>query len=356
MATTRLLVLPLLLVLVAGRAPAQTPDPDLTAVRAKPELGDEDRALIRAYLTRRIEVLRGKDDTAAQTAATELRTAYDGSDGFKKAYAAVCAEVAGAAIKKLELAPATRLMTVLNTLQSAETLPALLEGLRDDRVGVRTAAALGLRSLRDKLAAAGKDVYSRALTSLKEVGRQERARETLKAIYAAMNYAELSAGADAKATALAVLELLEERAKQYGGGELRAAGADDAGLRIMKAVAGTLEEAERKRLMIVTGTMLLHAVQRYSTGAAKLAAVHDRDGARDQIELRNAMERLILVGEELLTVLLKPEKSPDVTDPLRKLNTADLRVEWQKWVGLLEKAVGQDFSITESAGDEAAGG
>ncbi len=355
MATARLFVPFLLLVLVAGQASAQTPDPDLTAVRAKAELGDDDRGLIRAYLTRRIEVLRGKDEAAAQTAASELRTAYDGSEGFKKAYAAVCAEVAGAALKKLELAPATRLMTVVNTLASVEALPALLEGLRDDRVGVRTAAALGLRSLRDKLAAAGKDVYQRALTALKEAGRQERARETLKALYAAMNYAELSAGADAKATGTAVLELLEERARQYGPGELHAAGADDAGLRIMKAVAGALDDAERKRLTIVTGTMLKHAVQQYSTGAAKLAAVRDRDGARDQIELRNALERLILAGEDLLTVLLKPEKAPNVTDPLRKLNTADLRVEWQKWVSLLEKTVGQDFSITESAGDEAPG-
>ncbi len=356
MATARLLVPSLLLALFAVRAAAQAPDPDLTVVRAKAELGDDDRGLIRAYLTRRIELLRGKDDVAAQSAATELRTAYDGSEGFKKAYAAVCAEVSGTAIKKLELVPATRLMTVINTLQSVEVLPALLEGLRDERVGVRTAAALGLRSLRDKLAAAGKDAYQRALAGLKEAGRQERARETLKAIYAAMNYADLPAGADPKATGTAVLELLEERAKQYAAGDVHAAGADDAGLRIMKAVAGALEDAERKRLSIVTGTMLKHAVQQYSTGATRLAAVRDRDGARDQIELRNAMERVMLVGEELLTVLLKPDKAPNVTDPLRKLNTADLRVEWQKWVGLLEKAVNQDFSISESASEDGAGG
>jgi hypothetical protein len=343
--TTARLCLVLLLSWPAVRVAAQTSEPDLAAIKAKADLGDEDRSAIRAFVSKRVDAIRTKDDAAAQQSASELRGALDGTDAFKKAYAAMCIEAAGAAYKNAEPAAAARLLSLLGALNNLDTLPVFLDAVQDSRVGVRATAVLGLRTLREKLAAAGRDTYQKALGGLKDAGKREKSRDTLKLIYSAMNYADLPAAADAKATAAALLDVLDERARQCTAGKPEAAGAEDAGLRLAKGVMGSMDEGEKKRLTIATATLLKYALQTYTAGSAPLATAHERDENREIVELRNATERLILGGEELLTALLKPDKAPTVSDNMRRLNAAGMRSEWERWAGLLQKAVGQDFSL-----------
>ena len=351
-----LFVLAVLPVLARG----QEAGGNLTAIRAKADITDEDRAAIRAFVAQRVgKIVANSDATEARQATEELRSAFDGSDTFKREYAAIALDAIGSAYKRAELVPAARLLALVDTLDVPEAFPLLVEALQDDRVGVRAAAAIGLRTLRTKLAAGARDVLQRALDALKETGKREKSRDTLRAVYAAMNYAELATPPDPKADITALLDLLEARARQYAAGAVSALGADDTGLRIVQALVKSMDETERQRLTVVTAALMKYAIEQYSSPATRLAA-REKHASHEQIETRNALERLVLVGEELLVALLKPEKTPAVSDSMRKLNTVDMKNEWQtKWVPLLQKTVNQDFTLKElpeeETGGEAAG-
>ena len=335
---------------------------NLTALRAKTDINDEDRAAIRAFVTQRVgKIVANSDATEARQATEDLRSAFDGTDAFKREYAAIALDAIGSAYKKADLVPATRLLALVNTFNVAEAFPLLVDALQDDRIGIQAAAAIGLRTLRPKLASGGRELMQRALDALKEAGKREKSRDALRSIYAAMNYAELPSPPDPKPGIAAVLDLLEARAREYAAGQISALGADDTGLRVAQALVKSMDEAELQRLTVVTATMMKYAIEQYSSPATRLAA-REKHASPAQIEIRNALERLVLVGEELLVALLKPEKAPAVNEAMRKLNTVDMKNEWQtKWVPLLQKAVNQDFTLKElpeaedGGGDEAGG-
>jgi hypothetical protein len=352
----RCLVVPLLLAGLAAAVRAQEPAVDLTATRAKTELTDEDRGLIRTFVNQRVGLVAGADAAPARRAGDELRSAFDGSDAFKREYATACLETIAANYKKADLIPATRLLVVVDTFNLVEAHNLLLDALGDERVGVRAAAAAGLRNLRAKLVAAGRDVFLKVLDGLKEAGKREKSRDTLKTIYAAMNYFELPSAPDTKANVGALLELLEARARQYAAGKPAAIGADDTGLRLAQVALKSMDDAERQRLTVAVATMTRSAIERYTSPATSLWEVPDKDPSRELVELRNALERLVLVGEELLVTLVKPDKPPAVGENMRKLNIDEMKDEWQKkWVPLLQKAVNQDFTLKEPAEEGAAG-
>jgi hypothetical protein len=336
-----------MVLLAAVTAWAQEPAADLTPLRTKAELTDEDRGQLRAFMTTRIAKILGPNTADARVAAEELRTSYDGSDGFKRAYAAVGLELMGPGIAKAELMPATHMLSILNTFNTIEAVPVLLDTLRDERVGVRAAAVVGLRALQPKIVAAGPDMYQRVLAALKEAGKVEKSRDTLKSIYAAMDFSELPNPPDPKPAAAALLELLEARAQEYAAGEVHALGADDVGLRLSRALAGALDDNDRKRLTTVTATFMKYAVEQYVSPENRLSAVRDKSDNRAEVELRNGLERLVLVGEDVLAAQLKPDKAPSVSEAMRKLNTTDMRLAWQDWVPLLQTAVNRDFTLQE---------
>jgi hypothetical protein len=325
-------------------------------VRPKTDLTEEDRGLIRTFLNQRIARAIGTDPVAARKATDELRAAFDGSDAFKRDFANAALEQIAANYKKAELLPATRLLTLATTFNLVESQNLFLEALQDERVGVRAAGALGLRALRPKLAAAGRDTFVKVLDALKDAAKREKSRDTLKAIYAALNYFELPTVPDAKANASAVLDLLEARARQYASGNVAALGADDAGLRLIQTAQKNLDDNERQRAIVVAATLTRYAIEQYTSPATSLSEVEDDYASRDLIETRNALERLILAGEDLLVALLKPDKSPAVAESMRKLDTEAMQSEWlKKWVPLLQKAVNQDFSLKEPTSGAASG-
>jgi hypothetical protein len=328
-----------------GAAKAQEPGGELTAIRAKTDLTDEDRGLIRAFVSQRVTKASDADPAVARQAADELRSGFEGSDAFKREYATAALEAITAAYKNAPLPAATRLLAVVNAFNLLEAQNLLLEALKDDRVGVRAAAAAGLRNLRPKIAAAGRDAFVKVLDGLKEAGKREKSRETLRTIYAALNYFELSSSPDTKADLGALLDLLDARARLYASGNVTALGADDTGLRVAQLVK-TLDDAERQRLIVDTATMMKYAIKQYTSPTSNLTDVAE-DASRELVETRNGIERLIEVGEKILTDLVKPEKAPAVAESMRKGKTDDMRSEWQKWVPLLQKAVNQDFTLKE---------
>lgn len=357
MTTPRFIVSLLMLAAVASplRAQAQPAD-SMAALGAKTDLNDEDRAQIRTFVTERVAKIAGTDAGAARAATDELRTAFAGSDAFLRNYAAACLEAVGSAYKKADTVAATRLLAVIDAFNVIEAQALLLEALQDDRVGVRAAGAIGLRTLRPKLAAAGADTVQKVLGALREAGKKEKSRDTLKTIYAALNFAELPSAPEPKANVAAVLDLLDARSRQYAAGTVTALGADDTGLRIAQALLRNMDDAERQRLTVAVATMMKYAIEEYASPATKLSDVRDKTSSRELIETRNALERLIVGGEELLAALLKPEKAPTVAEQLKKLKMANMKVEWQNWVPLLQKAVNQDFALRElpTAADESA--
>ncbi|MEW6252749.1 MAG: hypothetical protein AB1716_19100, partial [Planctomycetota bacterium] len=347
------LLAPVFAVLLAsvGLSSAQEPPPaasedNLGPLQQKADVTPDDQEMIRGYVVKRVGLIVGEEAGAAQQGADELRKAYDGGDAFKRAYVAVCLDVFGNAVRKADLAPASRMLAIVNTFNSPDAVPLLIEALQDERVAVQAAGAVGLSALREKLAAAGRDPYVRAVTALKDAGKRARSREALRCIYTALDCSALANAPDPKANAAAVLEVLDERAKQYAGGELYGAGAEDAGLRVAAALAQHLDDAQRKQLTTVTATLMKRALVEYLHG--QLIRVRDKTGTPEQIELRNGMERLVIEAEKLLTNQLKPQTGPAVAEAMRKANATEMAKEWKKWVPVLQRETGQDFALDEA--------
>lgn len=352
------LIVVLFLATLAAPALAQLgeePAGGLLPQRAKSNLNDEDRTAIREFVTQHIRTIVANENPAARRAGDELLATYAGTDAFKNAFTEVALEALPPAIRRAELVPATRLLTIANVLDTTETRPMLIEALRDDRVAVRAAAAVGLRRLRPKVAAAGREPWTETLTALRDAGRQEKSRDTLKTIYAALDYSNIQNVPDRATNARLLLDLLENRARLYTGDtEVPAVGADDKGLRVIAKYTNALNADDRNRLLVVIGTMMQHALEEYTGGARKLYEVRTRGANPQLIEQRNAMERLVLIGEDLLTTIMQPDEAPEVTNAMRGLEIAEMKVEWQKWVGLLQNQVQRDFTLAETPDEEPA--
>lgn len=346
-----------LLLVAAGslRAAAQAPQDALNAVRTRTEITEEDRTLIRQFITERVGPAVGADPAAAREAQRALRTAYVGSDAFKQAYAVACVEVLGAAYKKADVAAAAGLLTTLHTLNAVQTQAAFVEALQDDRVGVRAAAAVGLRGLRGALTKADPQVFAGVMAALKTAGAKEKSRDTLRTVYAALDYTDVAGAPDPRAGAEAIVSLLEERGKLYAAGrEIAAFGADDVALGIVERLVRSLTDDQRRRLIPVTATMMRFGIEEYTSPVRKLYDVRDGSGNRTTVEHRNAVERLVLVGEAVLRGLLSPkEPVPNVLESMKKLDTTQMKVQWAKWNDLLKTAVGQDFGLRDEEEPEA---
>ncbi len=346
----RPLALTLTLLATLGAAFAQNPpaaaDP-LAGIRSRSDLTDQDRQAIQSFVSQNVAAIVTGDAAMGSEAVRALRAGYEGSEAFRRVYAATALEAIQPAIRKAELSPAARLLTVVNAFNVPEAVPLLLEALGDERVGVRAAALTGLVRLRETVARAGAETYARVLDALRTVGARETSRDTLRTLYHALDYSGVGGAPDPRRNATALLELLEARARLYAAGDVPAFGADDAGLRLAGVLGKSLDDAERKRLTAAVASMLKFALERYVQGPRKLADVRDTHPNRRLIEERDAAERLILTGEERLVALLAPSEVPQVASNLRRLEVINVKNEWRKWVALIQAATGVDFSLAE---------
>lgn len=331
----------------SGQTPP-APEP-LGNLKAKADLNDEDRAAVREFITQRIGEMNGGDAATARQAAAQLRRPYQGaSEAFRRAYATILIELAGSAYPKSGLVPATQLLAILDAMDVVDARTLFLGALKDERVGVRASAALALRRLRPKLVAAGFDVYSAAVAALRDAGRVEKSREALRGVYEAMNYAEVGASLDLKPAIGALLDLLEARAKLHAGNkDVPALGADDAGLEAATKMLRAMSDDDKRRLAAAAGTITRFALERYLSPDRNFAELTQGDNPT-LLELRNTLERLVLVGERTLAAALSPPRAPTVFESFRKHDRAATRLAWKEWATLLQAATNQDFALSES--------
>lgn len=346
-----------LLIAAAATAAAQNEDP-LANLRVLNDLNQEQRAQVRQFIEQRVTDLVGGDATAARAATQALRDAYTGTDVFRQAYAEAAVDVLGSAASKAELVPATRLLALLGSLRAPAARGRLLEALQDERVGVRAAGAIGLRGLHASIVQAGGDTYGNVLSALRDAGRKEKSREALRAIYTALDFTDVT-GAPPQPMAGALLDLLDARSAAYKERqEIKALGADDAGLTLARALGNVFNDEGRKRLATCTAYMVRSALEQYTSPQLDMTTVRD-DAGSDTVSTRNALERLVVVGEPLLASLLNVERPPTVLESMRKLDKAAMKLQWQEWNKILTDKLGQDFTLVvpeEPAATQPGGG
>ncbi len=360
----RLIVNGLLALVLAVPVAAQLGEPEgpnpLPELRSRSTIGEEERAQIQEFVAQNLAGLQSGDALRAQAAMEQLRAARQASEAFRTAYAEIIINAVRTGYTKADVGGAVRLIVLLNLLDTPNALPVLLEALQDERVGVRAGAAVGLRQLQPAIIQQGPDTCGRVLDALSAAGAKEKSCDTLRAIYEAMNYTGLPNQPDVKRSAVAVLALLRGRGQSLAEGKADAVGADDVGLGIVFGARAALSEDEVEQFERTVATMLKYAIERYATGPRKLALVTDRGSTRQAREQRDAIERLILVGEDALVTLLEPPAAPSVSTGMRQANTTKMKNEWQRWVGLLQTKLATDYSLAEPAedaeGDSAADG
>jgi len=339
-----LLAMVMLVVGAAGRLVAQQPVgplDQLAPLQAKNTLSEEEQATLRTWVEQRVLAIAAGDPVGANQPAREIRSNHKGTDGFKQLYAAVCVEAVRAAYHQAARDGAARLIALLNTMNEPATAPLLLEALRDERTPVRTAAAIGLRNLRDKLGRAGGNVLAETLNALQAAGSRETSVVTLEQIYRALDYSTAGAGPDPRATAAALLDLLEARAQGYAAGQVKAEGGDRPGLEAIGRLLGQLDEAARRRLAIAVARMLRYSVERY---ASELYNVREQTSSPVQVALRDRMELLIAEAEQLLAKLTPApadEGFKTITVRMQESKEADkpteMKIAMNRWAELLQQ-------------------
>jgi hypothetical protein len=333
------------------------PADELTPLREQAELTEQDRNTVREFVSTRVRQIVGDDALARADATRQLRAGFAGGEAFKRAYGEAAIEIIGSAFRKADLLPATRLLATLSVFELPASRGVFLDALKDERVAVRAAGAIGLRRLRAALATAGGEAFTGTIAALREAASAERSSDTLRTIYAAMDYAQIPGTPDQKVPALAVLAVLDQRGRLYREGEVPALGADDAGLMVAARYLEGYDADQRRQLTVAAASMVKRAIEAYKR--QKLYEVENRGSNREIIEYRDAMERLVLIGEtQLLSKLLSPPKpEPSVYDKMRRVDMPGMTLEWKdRWVELLRNAVNQDFSIEALPESEASAG
>jgi hypothetical protein len=335
----------------AGQAQTTAgPQDPLTPIRSNDPLTAEDRTNIQTFVEQRVRDIASGEALIRRPALQGLRAGYAGPDGFKEAYARASVNAARNAVRRADLVPATQILAVLGSFRTLQARELFIEMLGDERVGVRAAAALGLRVLRQPIANAGGDTYSNTLQALRSAGEAEKSRDTLRAIYAAMDYPALETPPPLAPAATQLLQLLEARAGQYrAGSDVPAVGADDAGLLLANRLLDNYDADAQNRLARAAARMVKYAIEQYRSPSKKLTELRDDEDSRQLLAYRNAMERLVLAGEIVLKSILKPEVAPQVMDKMGDLDTTGMKLQWQTWNALLKQRVNQDFALEEEA-------
>jgi hypothetical protein len=344
-----------LLAVFAGSSWAQSPPAGgaapgpLDAIRGKATLDDADRAALRSWAEERIKQITSGDAGAA-LAVQQLRAEHgvaNASPAYRDAVTAVYIELIRPQVHSASLTAAGQLVALLGSLNEATTYPVLIEALKDERIGVRTAAAAALRGLRVKLALPGGNYFAETMVALKDAAQKETSSVALQIMYQAMNYPEVvPSPPDPKLVLTSLLDVLEARAARYEAGDVRAEAADTPGLKALSGLVRNMSDADRNRCLVAVGPIFRRMVVRYKSELHKLS-----DKAGPLAQLRNDAEQLIEQCEALLTQLLSVSKSPEVGPKMRKGEIDYMTIEFNKWAELIKKQANKDFSI--SAGESA---
>ena len=323
-------------------AAAQNPPPagPLDDLKTKPALTDEERGVIKEWLTQQIgAIVNG----ASPKAAVELRSNFSGTDGFKDAYITLSIELIAPVVPRAEVAASAQLVALLGSYQSLKTLDTLLEALKDKRPAVRSAAAVGLRVLQPRIAASGGGEFGKSVEALRSAAKAESSAPALRLMYLALDYPNLPADVGTLTTAL--LDILETRSKAYKGEDTPAWAADRPGLALAGKLRNRLNETDKDRLIAASARLLRAGVLRYAVD--ELDQVKDEGGAADSIELRDSTEYLIVEAETQLATLLGVADKTDRPNVAQKLmserDPIGMKTEMNRWADMLQSRMPEDF-------------
>ena len=365
MRTVHRLTLALAVIALGAALPLAAQEPPgeedaITQLQSKNVLTDEDTAAVRAWVAQRVQTIGAADPSGSTAAVKDLRGQFKGTQSFKQAYADANVEAIRAAYKRAKRNSAAQLIALLNTLNDESAAPLLIEALSDERVSVRSAAAIGLHNLRQAMADAGGTLVSESIAALRDAGQRETSPVALKLIYRAMDYTSLAANPNAQANAAALLALLEARGEQYAGRDAKAVGADRTGLELAGKLTAQLDEQGRRRLAIAAARMLHYAVTRYTT---ELYKIQDKSSGPLQISSRNRTERLIVTAEQLLSSLTAPPTKSDfrtVTVEMQEKTeddkATDMKIAMNTWADSVQDRLQIDVHMDVGEGaDEGEG-
>lgn len=308
----------------------------ITQLQIKNDLSDEERAQLRTWLEARVQVIASGELAGAAAAATELRDTYaKGVAGFKDAFATAAIELIAGAYQRAPRDAAARLIALLNTLDRKEVYKTLVAALSDERVPVRTAAAVGLRRLRPLVARAGDNSFAETLAALSAAGKRETSAVALSVIYGALDYSGVGiTSPNPKSNAAALLDLIDARGEQYAAKKVVAEAGDGDGLNMAERLLAQYTDDEKQKLIAATAAMLNYGVSRYTND---LVNVLDKGSSPIRIAERNRFEQFIATAEELLVKLTSPATPPGVAKTMqesvqddKRLNVSNAMGEWVK--------------------------
>jgi len=321
----------------------QTPsDGDtLAALKARTSFTDEDRQKLNAWTEKQVTALV---DGAAGAAAT-LRTTEGGTDAFREAYGVALSAAVASRYKEAAEGPAAQLLAVLSAADTIDAHRIFIEGLRDERISVRAAAAIGLRTLQRRISAAGGAYFTDAMEGLRAAMKKEASPVALRLMYGAMDYRNSGATpADPKLTVSVLLDVLESRVDAYQKETGRAFAADGPGLALATSLAGQMGDGEKSRLAKAAAGILRGAVSAYTTEYFQLDARRDSELL---VRTRNALEALIAEAEKALVAALglgsKPH--PKLVAAMETGDKIKTYHAMNEWADLLKEAGLGDFGI-----------
>jgi hypothetical protein len=319
----------------------------LEDLQSKGALSEDELSRVTEWVTTRIRDV-ATSSSAAKRAVTELRLAHHGGDeGFRRAFARTANDLIRQSYARAQLLAATQMIALLGSFDDMAAHPTLLEALGDERVGVRTAAAVGLARMRGAIVQAGGNVVAATLAALVDAGKNEASAVALKSMYRAMDFQSSSPSGDPQAVARALLELLDGRAKLYAAGKPSAWGAETAAIDIAGRLRGSLSNGDKTRLTGDLGQILIAAGTRYTE---RLMTISNDSSSRVDIELRDTTEQLVYAAEGLLANLLTWTGDTTVADHMRKLEKTEMKLKLKEWGKLLNAATGETFDVDGRAG------
>lgn len=342
-------------------ARAQEAEGPLAELRNKDALTDEERSTIRNWVTEQIGAVATSDAVGGAAAFERLKQARTGSNAYGEVYLETALPAISSAYQKAQPVAAARLVTLLSLFQDVRALDTLLQALRDERTAVRAAAVIGLRSLRNQIAT-DPGRYQRVLSALVEAGKRETSAQTLRLLYAAMDFSQVQPRPNVEQNINAFLDLLDARVEQFGSsGLVPADGAETEALEIGGRLRQGMNEAQRRRYAIALARTMQYAVQRYTGGESPLALVRERTSGPDTVALRNAMEQIIARAEEQLRALLNPEDVPRLTQTMertpkaRRAELADIINDMNRWADFLRTSLELDLRIAPPPAEDGGG-
>lgn len=345
----------LLLGSIAHAHAQNSPDnADPEQLQTKSSLTEEERTALTRWVSERVRAL-GTDQPGVGERYDEIRKAFTptASAAYREAFASAVVESVRSGYLRTSEAAAARMLTVVNLLDQVDPAsPLLIAALKDRRIAVRAAAAIGLARLRRPIATAGGEFYSNAVNALREAAKTEQAPIVLMSIYRALDYPAVSTPPDPKALAVALLDVLEARAEQYAQGRPTAEGADFSAIRLAGQLADQLDDAQKKRLATALAQILTSAAQRYKDQLGRI----DPKERGPVAEMRNRVEKTIIAAEDELKKLINPQAPPNLTSAMMETSDPEdkrsqMNAQLDDWINSLRDRHGITVRVADREGN-----